>query len=129
MSFWPERWRRRSQQFSNTDHWQQSFFAMHRSVLHWAGLPRFCKRLTALQRSLLLAAVGIYGVLSGNVTERTREIGIRSALGASRRYILTLVLRQGIVLAALGVLIGLAGAFVASRALITLLFGVSLLDP
>lgn len=79
--------------------------------------------------ALLLAAVGIYGILSGNVSERTREIGIRSALGASRSYILTLVLRQGIVLAALGVLIGLVGAFIASRALITLLFGVSPLDP
>ena len=79
--------------------------------------------------ALLLAAVGIYGVLSGNVSERTREIGIRSALGASRSYILTLVLRQGIVLAALGVAIGLVGAFIASRALITLLFGVSPLDP
>jgi putative ABC transport system permease protein len=79
--------------------------------------------------ALLLAAVGIYGVLSGSVTERTREIGIRSALGASRSYILALVLRQGVMLTILGVLIGLAGAFVASRALITLLFGVSPLDP
>jgi putative ABC transport system permease protein len=79
--------------------------------------------------ALLLAAVGIYGVLSGNVTERTREIGIRSALGASRSYILTLVLRQGVTLTIVGVLIGLVGAFLASRALITLLFGISPLDP
>jgi putative ABC transport system permease protein len=79
--------------------------------------------------ALLLAAVGIYGVLSGGVTERMRELGIRSALGASRSSILAFVLRQGIALTALGVLIGLVGAFISSRALTTLLFGTSLLDP
>jgi putative ABC transport system permease protein len=79
--------------------------------------------------ALLLAAIGIYGVLSGNVSERTREIGVRSALGASPSDILTLVIRQGMSLAALGVVIGASGAVVASRALVTLLFGVSRLDP
>jgi putative ABC transport system permease protein len=79
--------------------------------------------------ALLLAATGIYGVLSGSVTERFREIGIRSALGASRAHILTMVLRQGMVLAALGLVIGLAGAVFVSRAMIALLFGVSRLDP
>jgi len=79
--------------------------------------------------ALVLAATGIYGVLSGNVTERTREIGVRSALGASRGDILTLVVRQGMQLTGLGVAIGLIGAAAASRALITLLFGVSPLDP
>ncbi len=79
--------------------------------------------------ALLLAATGIYGVLSGNVTERTREIGVRAALGASPSNILALVLQQGMVLAGVGVAIGLLGAAGASRALITLLFGVSPLDP
>jgi putative ABC transport system permease protein len=78
---------------------------------------------------LLLAATGIYGVLSGSVTERTREIGIRSALGASRRDILALVFRQGMTLTLLGVVIGLAGAMAASQVIVTLLFGVSRLDP
>ncbi len=78
---------------------------------------------------LILAATGIYGVLSGNVAERTREIGVRAALGASPANILRLILRQGMTLAALGIAIGLLGAIAASRALLTLLFGVSPLDP
>jgi len=77
----------------------------------------------------VLAATGIYGVLSGNVTERTREIGVRAALGASRSSILALVIRQGMSLTVLGVLIGLSGAVAASRAIATLLFGVSRFDP
>ena len=79
--------------------------------------------------ALVLAAVGIYGVLSGSVTERTHEIGIRAALGASRRNILALVIRQGMTLMGLGVVIGLAAAFAASQAITTLLFGISPLDP
>ena len=78
---------------------------------------------------LVLAATGIYGILSGSVAERTREIGIRSALGASQRAILGLVLRQGMRLAAIGIVIGLIGAALASRALVTLLFGISRVDP
>ncbi|MGC2639552.1 MAG: ABC transporter permease, partial [Acidobacteriaceae bacterium] len=79
--------------------------------------------------ALALAATGIYGVLSGSVTERTREIGVRAALGASRRAILALVLRQGMTMAAAGAALGLAAAMVASQALAALLFGVSRLDP
>jgi putative ABC transport system permease protein len=79
--------------------------------------------------ALVLAATGIYGLLSGSVVERMREIGVRSALGASRMDIVGLVVRQGMTLTALGVVLGLSGAVVASRALITLLFGVSRLDP
>ncbi len=79
--------------------------------------------------ALVLAATGIYGVLSGSVTERTREIGVRLALGASRGDILGLVVRQGMTLTGLGVVIGLSGAVAASQAIVTLLFGVSRLDP
>lgn len=78
---------------------------------------------------VLLAATGIYGVLSGSVNERTREIGVRTALGATRSNILTLILGRGIALAALGVSIGLSVAAVVSRALAALLFGVSQFDP
>lgn len=79
--------------------------------------------------ALVLAAIGIHGVLSGSVAERTREIGVRLALGASPRDIFALVVRQGITLTGLGVVIGLAGAVAASQALVALLFGVSHLDP
>ncbi len=79
--------------------------------------------------SLILAATGIYGVLSGSVTERTREIGVRSALGASRRDILALVLRQGMALTAIGIGLGLLGAAAASQAIAAMLFDVSRLDP
>ena len=79
--------------------------------------------------ALALAAIGIYGVQSGSVAARTREIGLRSALGASRSNILALVLRQGMELTAAGAAIGLVGAVAASQALVTLLFGVSRLDP
>jgi putative ABC transport system permease protein len=77
----------------------------------------------------LLAAIGIYGVLSASVTERTREIGVRSALGATRASIVALVLRQGFALTISGTIIGIAGGFLASRGLMTLLFNTSRFDP
>ncbi len=79
--------------------------------------------------ALTLAAAGIYGVLSGSVAERTREIGVRTALGASRPMILALVLRQGMALTGLGIALGIAAAAAATQALVPLLFGVSRLDP
>jgi putative ABC transport system permease protein len=79
--------------------------------------------------ALALAATGIYGVLSGSVTERTREIGVRVALGATPGNILALVVRQGMTLTVMGIVIGLSGAVLASQALVSLLFGVSRLDP
>ena len=78
---------------------------------------------------LLLAAIGMYGVLSGSVNERTREIGVRVALGASSNQILALIFRQGMTLTIVGLAIGMAGAWVAGRALAPLLFGVSQSDP
>ncbi len=79
--------------------------------------------------ALTLASIGVYGILSGSVNERTREIGVRTALGASRGDIVALVLRQGMMLVVAGVVIGLCGALAASRVLVTLLFGISRVDP
>jgi putative ABC transport system permease protein len=79
--------------------------------------------------ALMLAGIGLYGVLSGSVNERMREIGVRAALGASREDILAMVVRQGMALTALGVVIGVAAAVAASEALVTLLFDVSRVDP
>jgi putative ABC transport system permease protein len=78
--------------------------------------------------AVVLAAVGIYGVISGSVAERIREIGVRSALGASRRDILSLIFRQGMTLTGIGVVIGLAGAIAASQAMISMLYGISRFD-
>jgi predicted permease len=78
--------------------------------------------------ALVLAALGLYGVIAGSVAERTREIGLRSALGATRADILSLIVGQGMTLAAVGVVIGVAGAAAATRGLTTLLYGVTSLD-
>jgi putative ABC transport system permease protein len=79
--------------------------------------------------ALVLAAIGLYGVISGGVAERTREIGIRSALGASPTSVVAQVLQRGGMLAAAGALIGVLAAVGASRLLETLLFGISRADP
>jgi predicted permease len=79
--------------------------------------------------ALLLAAIGTYGVLSYMVAERRREIGIRMALGAERGVVLGQVLRQGLTLAAIGVVAGLAAAMGLTRVVATLLFGVTPTDP
>jgi putative ABC transport system permease protein len=79
--------------------------------------------------ALVLAAIGIYGVLSGSVTERTREIGVRLALGAQRRDVLGMILGQGVKLAVSGVGIGLLAAWAVTRLLTTMLYSVSATDP
>jgi putative ABC transport system permease protein len=109
-------------------------------IAHVASMDDLLATLTAERRfalilfelfalaALILAAAGIYGVLSGSVAERTREIGVRAALGASRASILALVLRQGMTLTGLGVIAGMAGAAAASQFIATMLFGITRFD-
>jgi putative ABC transport system permease protein len=79
--------------------------------------------------ALILASVGLYGVVAHGVTERTHEIGVRMALGAESRHVLGLVVRQGLSAAAVGAAIGLAGAAALTRSMEGLLFGVTATDP
>jgi putative ABC transport system permease protein len=101
--------------------------AVHQSV----DEPRFRAMLIGLFAllALALAAVGVYGLISYTVTQRTREIGIRVALGAAPRQVLIPVIREGVMLALAGIGIGLIGAFAAMRALTAFLFGVGAADP
>ena len=93
--------------------------------------PRFAAWLVAVFAgiALMLAAIGAYGTVSLFVAQRTQEIGIRLALGAARGSIIRLVLRQGLLLAALGIALGLTGAAGVSRLLRSWLYGVEALDP
>jgi ABC-type antimicrobial peptide transport system permease subunit len=90
------------------------------------GRPRLLAQLLGAFAglALLLAAIGTYGVLSYMVTERRREIGIRVALGATRSDVLTQIMKQGLQVTALGIIIGLAGAFAVAQLIASLLFGV-----
>jgi putative ABC transport system permease protein len=96
-----------------------------------AAQPRFTTTLSSVFAlvALLLAAVGVYGVLSYSVAQRTQEIGVRMAIGAGRAQILLLVLRGGMAWALPGIAIGLLGAFALSRVLGALLFEVGARDP
>lgn len=92
---------------------------------------RFSLEIVALfaVTALLLAGLGIYGTISYVVGEQTRDIGVRLALGANRRAILAMVLRQGLSLSMAGALFGLAGAFIVTRLMAGLLYGISPVDP
>jgi putative ABC transport system permease protein len=93
--------------------------------------PRFAAVVlgTFAAAALILASVGLYGVLSYSVSQRRREFGIRAALGASRRGLVMLVLREGLTLTATGIALGLAGAAALTRLMQSALFGVTPLDP
>ncbi len=79
--------------------------------------------------ALLLSAIGIYGVISYSVVQRTHEIGVRAALGASKGNVLTLILKHGLLMAGMGLILGFLGAIALTRILSTLLFGVGARDP
>jgi len=78
---------------------------------------------------LLLAAIGIYGVTSHAVSQRTQEVGIRMAMGAGRGDVRRLILRQHVTPALIGITVGLAGALMLSRFLTSMLYGVRAVDP
>ena len=93
--------------------------------------PRFNARLLGFFAAVavLLAAVGVFGVISYTVSQRTRELGIRMALGADSSSVLAMVFRRGSLLVALGVIVGGAGAYAISRLVEDLWFGISAADP
>jgi putative ABC transport system permease protein len=92
--------------------------------------PRFDTMLLGLFAgiALLLAAVGIYGLIAYSVAQRTHEIGVRMALGAARADVVRMVVRQGARLAAIGIVLGLGGALALTRLLKTMLFGIGVTD-
>jgi len=108
-----------------------SIFTFDQLLFDSSGSRRFSMSLLSIFAGLALAlgAVGIYGVMAYTVERRTREIGLRQALGAAPGSVLRLVIGQGFRLAIIGIVIGAAGAFMLRQALASMLFEVSSLDP
>jgi ABC-type antimicrobial peptide transport system permease subunit len=100
-------------------------------VDEYVAQPRFNMLLIAIfgGLALTLAAVGVYGVMAYSVTQRTHEIGVRMALGAQRGDVMRMILIQALQFAVIGLAVGLFGAFAATRAVSSLLFGVRPADP
>jgi predicted lysophospholipase L1 biosynthesis ABC-type transport system permease subunit len=94
------------------------------------GQPRFATAVLAMfaTLALVLAATGLYGVLSYSVSQRRREIGIRSALGATRGNLIGLVVRQGLIVTVVGLVLGMLASVLATRLMQPLLFGITPLD-
>jgi putative ABC transport system permease protein len=107
-----------------------SVYSMTRLLENWMSPQKFSSLLLAIFAglALVLAAIGIYGVIAYSVVQRTREIGIRMALGADRANVLRLILRQGARIGMLGLVIGAAAAYLSTRALSSMLYGVDPLD-
>jgi putative ABC transport system permease protein len=105
--------------------------SMEQLVGRSVARPRFNMSLIGLFAALglVLAAVGIYGVMAYGVSQRTHEIGLRMALGAQARDVMKMVVRQGMALATIGVAIGLIASYALTRLMKTMLFGVSATDP
>jgi ABC-type antimicrobial peptide transport system permease subunit len=104
---------------------------LQRTVSATIAQPRFTTMLLGILSgvTVLLALIGVHGLLAYTVAQRTRELGIRMALGATRREIRAMVLRQGVRLAGAGVLIGIIAALLGTRLLASMLFGVTATDP
>jgi putative ABC transport system permease protein len=104
---------------------------MHEYLAASVAAPRFSTTLLSIFAgvALVLTLVGLYGVMSYSVAQRTNEIGIRLALGAQSRDVLLMIVKQGSMLIVLGLGIGLLGAYALTRVIASLLFGVTAKDP
>jgi putative ABC transport system permease protein len=106
---------RTMEEFRRLSFWQQRLFGIMFGVFGAVAL--------------ILAAIGVYGVLAFAVSQRTQEIGLRMALGAEQRDVQRMVVRQGLGLAGIGIVLGLAGAFGITRVIATQLYNVTPTDP